>query len=214
MFSNYFNFKLEDFFGIFTGIGIFLVLMIIGIIVVSIVAKWRLFKKAGKNGWEAIVPFYSDYVLVQIAGLNWWWYFFLIIDFTFTFNNSNISFDIIGFIGRLNCYYNIAKRFGKNKNTSLLAGIFSYIFMLIFGLSNNEVYDENILVDPNGLFGNNNNFEENSKSTKDVDIQKEKVSKSTTSVDSEVCYCGECGEKLNNKMKFCPKCGHKNKKSN
>ena len=29
-------------------------------LVLYIVGRWKLYKKAGKNGWEAIVPFYND----------------------------------------------------------------------------------------------------------------------------------------------------------
>ncbi len=40
----------------------------IAILVLVIVARWQIFKKAGQPGWAAIIPFYSDYVLYKIAG--------------------------------------------------------------------------------------------------------------------------------------------------
>ena len=40
----------------------------IAILVLIIVARWQVFKKAGQPGWAAIIPFYSDYVLYKIAG--------------------------------------------------------------------------------------------------------------------------------------------------
>jgi hypothetical protein len=45
--------------------------LVIGIIV--LVAMWRVFTKAGKPGWAAIVPIYNAYVLITIAGKPGWW---------------------------------------------------------------------------------------------------------------------------------------------
>ena len=36
--------------------------------VLTIVAMWFLFSKAGEPGWGAIVPFYKDYLLFKISG--------------------------------------------------------------------------------------------------------------------------------------------------
>lgn len=49
----------------------------IAVLIVTTISNWKIFKKAGLAGWEAIVPFYNTWCLVKIAGLEWW--FFLII---------------------------------------------------------------------------------------------------------------------------------------
>ena len=41
----------------------------------KIVYRWFLFKKAGKNGWEAIIPFYSSWTLYEISGFPGWFCF-------------------------------------------------------------------------------------------------------------------------------------------
>lgn len=48
--------------------------IIFGIIFLAwtIVYRWVLFKKAGKNGWEAIIPFYSSWTLYEISGFPGW----------------------------------------------------------------------------------------------------------------------------------------------
>ncbi|HEV8285748.1 MAG TPA: DUF5684 domain-containing protein [Chitinophagaceae bacterium] len=38
-----------------------------------IVAKWKVFVKAGKPGWAAIIPIYNLIVLCQIGGKPGWW---------------------------------------------------------------------------------------------------------------------------------------------
>jgi hypothetical protein len=33
---------------------------------------WKVFEKAGRQGWEALIPVYNLYVLTQIVGQAWW----------------------------------------------------------------------------------------------------------------------------------------------
>ena len=45
----------------------------IAIAVVQIIARWKMFVKAGQPGWKAIIPVYNLVVLCQIVGINPWW---------------------------------------------------------------------------------------------------------------------------------------------
>ncbi len=57
------------------GIGIFIWL---AFVVVVLVALWKTFEKAGRPGWNAIIPFYNIYVmLLMVNRPGWWliWYF-------------------------------------------------------------------------------------------------------------------------------------------
>lgn len=38
--------------------------------VITIIALWPVFTKAGKPGWGAIIPIYNTYLLVKIAGYH------------------------------------------------------------------------------------------------------------------------------------------------
>ncbi len=49
----------------------YLLALIVGIIV--IVSMWKIFTKAGKPGWAAIVPVYREIVQLEIAGRPTWW---------------------------------------------------------------------------------------------------------------------------------------------
>ena len=40
----------------------------LAVMVLTIVASWIMYAKAGEHGWAAIVPFYSSYVKFRIAG--------------------------------------------------------------------------------------------------------------------------------------------------
>lgn len=49
------------------------VLVSLVVAVLMTVSLWRLFTKAGKPGWAAIVPVYNEIVALQIAGRPVWW---------------------------------------------------------------------------------------------------------------------------------------------
>lgn len=43
------------------------------ILVLTIIAQWKLFEKAGEAGWKCLIPIYSTVVLFRIAGISPWW---------------------------------------------------------------------------------------------------------------------------------------------
>jgi len=62
--------------------GIFLALILIGaaIVVLYIVAFWKIFTKAGEQGWKCIIPFYNFYTLYKIVwDVKYFWILFAII---------------------------------------------------------------------------------------------------------------------------------------
>ena len=49
--------------------------------IAMIAIMWKVFTKAGKPGWAALVPFYNMYVMIKIAGLSGWWLIALFVPF-------------------------------------------------------------------------------------------------------------------------------------
>lgn len=153
---------------IMIGIIIFLIIfLVIAIIfsVLEIIGKWKLYKKAGKNGWEAIIPYYNNWVLVEISGCKWW--FFLIIIFS-SLISLNISFDInetsqlnfnylelvgsiINFLALYCVNYNICKKCNKSTGYAVGLTILPFIFYPILGFGSSK-YDNNVKVSPYGVF--------------------------------------------------------------
>src|SRR5665811_219231 len=64
-----------------SGGGAFFWLLWLGICVVAIVALWKVFEKAGYDGWKSIVPLYNAYILFEIAGMNGWMFLLMFIPF-------------------------------------------------------------------------------------------------------------------------------------
>ncbi|MBI5403167.1 MAG: signal peptidase I [Ignavibacteriae bacterium] len=48
-------------------------LIYFAIIIVMIASMWKIFTKAGKPGWAAIIPIYNIIVLLEIVGRPMWW---------------------------------------------------------------------------------------------------------------------------------------------
>ena len=200
-----------DLLGGFAAFGLILILLVLGILVTGIIANWKMFKKAGKGGWECIVPFYGYWVLTEIAGLEWWWFLLAIsnsILSVFEIDGLSEISNLASLFASFNIYYNIARKFNKEKGISVLAGIFSLIFIYIFGFSKNEVYDINIPVSKNGVFGSpegnssNTTYTNNTNTTENVN---------TNNSYQNYSFCGNCGTKLENGARFCPNCGKENK---
>ena len=112
-------------FGIFAGslIGVFFLwLFCIALMFFYYFCIWKIFVKAGKPGWAAIIPFYNIYVELEILGLPWW---FLLLMFV-PVANIVISIMII---------FGLAKVFGKSIGFGFGMHFLSFIFIQILAFS-------------------------------------------------------------------------------
>jgi hypothetical protein len=55
------------------------VIIYLAIIVLIIVAQWKIYEKAGKPGWACIIPIYNIIVLLEIIGKPWWWLLLMLV---------------------------------------------------------------------------------------------------------------------------------------
>ena len=96
-------------------------LLFIGVVVaIMIAAMWKVFEKAGKPGWAAIIPIYNYMILLEIVGKPWWWLLLMIIPLV------NIVFAII-------MYVELAKSFGKGAGFAVGLIFLGIIFFPILG---------------------------------------------------------------------------------
>lgn len=137
-------------------IGVLIVLLIIclAVMVFILIGQWKMYKKAGKNGWEAIIPFYNNYVLVQIAGLQWYWFLIpLIAGFVSGMGIPVISgvAGLASIVASANVAYNMSKKFNKSTAWFVVSIFFSGLTYALLGYSSNEKYDESAATTPNGF---------------------------------------------------------------
>lgn len=83
---------------------------------------WRIFEKAGKPGWAALIPIYNAVVLMEIVGRPWWWVLLFFIPLV------NI---VVGFIVALD----LSRSFGHDVAFAIGLFLLSFIFypILAFG---------------------------------------------------------------------------------
>ena len=52
---------------------IMIMLICITLGILQIIGTWKILTKANKPGWGALIPFYNQYLLCKITGVNPWW---------------------------------------------------------------------------------------------------------------------------------------------
>lgn len=68
--------------------------------VLTIVGLWKLFEKAGRKGWEVLVPFYNFYIWLKLIKKPLWWYIFIIIPFINVFTIMLMIVELIKCFGK------------------------------------------------------------------------------------------------------------------
>ena len=104
----------------FPEMGLGMTLFYIAVMVVFIIAEWRIYEKGGQPGWAVLIPFYNLYVLLIMVGRPWWWLLLMLI--------PGVNF-IVGII----VLNDLSKSFGQGVGFTLGLIFLSPIFILLLG---------------------------------------------------------------------------------
>jgi len=126
--------------GAAAGMG-FGIILYLAIIVIMIVGMWKVFVKAGKPGWAAIIPIYNLIVLIEIVGKPMIWILWLIIPCV------NIVFMIW-------LYNLVSKSFGKSEGFTVGLILLPFICWPILGFGSAKYLGPSA-AEAQGGFGNN-----------------------------------------------------------
>ena len=135
--------------GAMFGFLIFVYIIGLAVGIFTIVCNWKVFKKAGKNGWEAIIPVYNFVVLLEITGLPMWYLFLFLVPV----GNVVVLFLI---------YIELAKKFGQSVGFGVGLALLNPIFMAILAFNKNYVYQGTVAqpnTNTNNYNGVNNNYQ-------------------------------------------------------
>lgn len=102
------------------GVLVIMVIIIAAIALISIIAQWKIYEKAGKPGWAVLIPFYNIIVLLEIVGKPIWWIFLFLIPVV------NIVFGI--WTTNL-----LSKSFGKDEAFTVGLILLGFVFYPILG---------------------------------------------------------------------------------
>lgn len=95
-------------------------IIVLAVVVLIIAAWWKIFEKAGEEGWKAIIPIWNVLVLLKIVGRDWWWIILMLIP-------------IVGFIVWIIVSIDLAKSFGRGIGFAIGLIFLPYIWALILG---------------------------------------------------------------------------------
>lgn len=104
-------------------IGYSLFVLAMGVIV--LVAYWKIFKKADKPGWAAIVPLYNIYCMYEITFGNGWLFLLTFVP-------------CVNFVFGIMMLFKLAKAFGKGVGFGFGLLFLQPIFILILGFDSSE----------------------------------------------------------------------------
>jgi hypothetical protein len=94
----------------------------LAVIILAIVGMWKVFEKAGKPGWGAIIPIYNIVLLLEIVGKPIWWIILLFIP-------------CVGIVVTLILFLELAKCFGKSAGFGIGLFLLGFIFFPMLGFS-------------------------------------------------------------------------------
>lgn len=117
--------------------GVFIVIWLVTLVVsiVILVAMWKIFKKAGRPGWAALIPFYNTYTLFDIVYGNGWRMLFMLIPF----------FNI--YIG-IKLYIDLAHIYGQSTAFGIGLLFFCPIFLCILGFGSAQYTGNGYVAEP------------------------------------------------------------------
>lgn len=99
-------------------------IIFLGIIIITIIAMWKVYTKAGEPGWAILVPIYNLIVLLRICGKPAWWVI--------------LAFIPIVSLIMLVIPFRLAERFGKGAGFGLGLLLFGFIFYPLLAFSDAE----------------------------------------------------------------------------
>lgn len=104
--------------------GIIMWVIGVAISIITIIAMWKVFKKAGKPGWAAIIPVYNIIVMLEIAELPMWYIALYFVP------GANIY-------AMIKTYIEVAHKFGKSTGFGVGIAFLSPIFLSILAFNKN-----------------------------------------------------------------------------
>lgn len=174
------------------------IMIILGILFIifllKIVGEWLMFKKAGREGWAALIPIYNEYILCKIVGVNPWWIAVIyLISFVPLIGGIVAPIASLYFYAIL--YVSTARSYGKSDTFAIGLWFLTPIFMLVLGCDSSEYIGEKPMSDPifEALGINKKEI------VKEAEVVKEKS--------NNLKYCPNCGSEVIENSKFCVSCG-------
>lgn len=108
-----------------SGVSAVYAILSLAISVLTLVAMWKLFVKAGRAGWKCLIPFYNTYCLYDIAWGNGWLFLLMFVP-------------CVNVVVGIMMLFKLAKAFGQSTGFGFGLLFLNTIFILILGFGSAE----------------------------------------------------------------------------
>lgn len=108
-----------------SGVSAVYVILSLAISVLTLVAMWKIFVKAGRAGWKCLIPFYNTYCLYDIAWGNGWLFLLMFVP-------------CVNVVVGIMMLFKLAKAFGQGTGFGFGLLFLNTIFILILGFGSAE----------------------------------------------------------------------------
>ena len=108
-----------------SGVSAVYAIITLAISVLTLVAMWKLFVKAGRAGWKCLIPFYNTYCLYDIAWGNGWLFLLMFVP-------------CVNVVVGIMMLFKLAKAFGQGTGFGFGLLFLNTIFILILGFGSAE----------------------------------------------------------------------------
>ena len=192
---------------IFAGLMVFIIIAsLIGLVIsiVSLIANWKYFKKAGKPGWACLVPYYVNYVNCEIGGTKIVWFVISIVGSLVGLGLSSAGGDepnviiaflsfacsVMSLVAMIIIMHNVFKSFGYGAGMTVLFVFFPFIPIWVLGFGKCTYL---------GVTGTGN-----------VPVAPQGATPTAANAPPEMSkFCPNCGQAVQPGESFCTNCGAK-----
>lgn len=111
--------------GAAAGVSMLVSLMYLAFFIVYVVGLVKVFQKAGREWWEAVIPLYNTYVMIKVAGRPGWWFLLFLIPF-------------VNIVAVVVVMHSLSTAFGHGVGFTLGLIFLGPIFLLILGFGSSQ----------------------------------------------------------------------------
>lgn len=117
----------------------FYITILISLLVVKIIGRWKVFEKADIPGWHSLIPLLNQYDIFEMGGIDGIYILFAFIP---------LVGPIIYLVYLVKAYIGICKGFGKDNIYAVLFFFFAPIMFIIFGFNEEQFNTSLVGVEP------------------------------------------------------------------
>ena len=107
--------------------------LVIVFYIVTVIATWKIFKKAGEPGWKCLIPIYNIYIMYKIVGMKAWFWAILL--------TTIVGYAVISLDGSSYLFTEAKPDFNSFDASKHVPTVISFIAMFVVSIWGGILYD-------------------------------------------------------------------------